>query len=152
MTDSAAQDAQDAPPEEPRARPQRSARLVFTQAVLGLQAFATLFAATFVSGLANAGVVTASQGAIWGLGIWLMLMLGYAAGQQKKRWGVWLGWVLQAPLIAAYFIDPAIAIIGVMFLALWITALRLGGRIDRERAERLAAADSASTTSRLAQP
>ena len=86
-----------------------------------------------------------------------MVMLGYAAGQQKKRWGVWLGSVLQAPLILGYFIDPAIAIIGVMFLALWITALRLGGRIDRERAERLAAAaetpaDPALTADPAAEP
>ena len=121
-------------------KPQRSAKLVFTQTVLGLEAIAALFAATFVSGMARAGVVNASQGAIWGLGLWLMVMLGYAVGQQKKSWGMWLGWVLQLPLLLGYFIDPAIAIIGVMFLALWITALRLGGRIDRERAERLAAA------------
>jgi len=126
-------------------KPQRSAKLVFTQTVLGLEALAALFAATFVSGLARAGFVSASQGAIWALGLWLMFMLGYAVGQQRKRWGVWLGWVLQVPLILGYFIDPAIAIIGVMFLALWITALRLGGRIDRERAERLAAVDEAAT-------
>jgi len=93
--------------------------------------------------MANAGAVKASAGAIWGLGLWLVFMLGYATGQQKKAWGEWLGWALQAPLILGFFIDPAIAIIGVMFLALWITALRLGGRIDRERAERIAAEASA---------
>ena len=108
-----------------------------------------------ISGLARAGFVDASQGAIWGLGLWLMVMLGYAVGQQKKRWGVWLGSVLQAPLILGYFIDPAIAIIGVMFLALWITALRLGGRIDRERAERVTAERLTSeqlTAEHLAEP
>ena len=137
-------DAQDqAPAAQPR--PQRSARLVFTQAVLGLQAFGALFATTFVAGMANAGAVDASAGAIWGLGLWLVVMLGYAAGQQKKTWGMWLGWVLQAPMIVGFLIDPAIAIIGVMFLALWITALRLGGRIDRERAERIAAATAAES-------
>ncbi len=108
--------------------------------MLGLQAMGALFATTFVAGMSNAGAVDASAGAIWGLGLWLVVMLGYAAGQQKKRWGVWLGWVLQVPMIVGFLIDPAIAIIGVMFLALWITALRLGGRIDRERAERIEAA------------
>lgn len=136
------QESVEAAPSAPR--PQRPAKLVFTQAVLGLQAFGALFATTFVAGMANAGAVKASAGAIWGLGLWLVVMLGYAAGQQKKPWGVWLGWVLQAPMILGFFIDPAIAIIGVMFLALWITALRLGGRIDRERAERDAAAMSGS--------
>lgn len=130
--------------EAPAARPQRPAKLIFKQAVLGLQALAALFAATFVAGMANAGAVEASAAAIWGLGLWLVVMLGYAAGQQKKRWGEWLGWALQAPLILGFLIDPAIAIIGVMFLALWITALRLGGRIDRERAERDAAAAGAA--------
>jgi hypothetical protein len=117
----------------------RSAKLTFTQAILGLEALAALFATLLVVGMSNAGVVKASAGAIWGLGLWLTLMLGYAAGQQKKPWGVWLGWVLQAPLILGFFIDPAITIIGVIFLALWIAALRIGGRIDSERAERDAA-------------
>ena len=70
-------------------------------------------------------------------------MLGYAAGQQKKPWGKWLGWVLQVPMLLGFLIDPAIAIVGVMFLALWIAALRIGGRIDRERAERDEAAAAA---------
>ena len=130
----------DAAPEfAPGYKALRSAKLTFTQTILGLEALAALFATTFVAGMANAGAVKASAGAIWGLGLWLVLMLGYAAGQQRKPWGVWLGWALQLPLILGFFIDPAIAIIGVIFLALWIAALRIGGRIDRERAERDAA-------------
>jgi len=127
----------------PGYKPLRSATLTFTQAILGLQALAALFATTFVAGMANAGAVEASSGVIWGLGLWLMVMLGYAAGQQKKPWGKWLGWALQVPLLLGFFIDPAIAIVGVMFLALWIAALRIGGRIDRERAERDDAAAAA---------
>lgn len=142
-----ARDAQEQPAQEqPTQRPPRSAKLVFTQTVLGLQALAALFAATFVYGMYNAGAVDASPAAIWGLGLWLMVMLGYAAGQQKKSWGVWLGWVLQVPMLLGFFIDSAITIIGAMFVLLWITALRLGGRIDRERAEyneRLAQAEQA---------
>ena len=120
-------------------RPQRSAQLIFRQAVLSLQAIAALFATLLVSGLARAGAVELTQGVIWTGGLMLMLWLGYAVGQQKKRWGLWLGWALQVPMIAAAVIDPAIAIIGVMFLGLWIMGLQLGGRIDRERAERLEA-------------
>jgi len=136
---------EDAVNEGAQARPQRSAQLTFKQTVLGLQAFGVLLATTFVAGMANAGAVDASAGVIWGLGLWLMVMLGYAVGQQKKRWGVWLGWALQVPMLAGFFIDPAIAIIGAMFLLLWITGLRLGGRIDRERAERLEAARAGAT-------
>lgn len=121
---------------EGTARPQRSARLIFTQAVLGLQGVAALFATLLASGLARAGAVDLTQGVIWTGGLGLMVWFFYAAGAQRKSWGVWMGWFLQLPLLLAGIIDPAIAIIGVMFLALWITALRLGGRIDRERAER----------------
>ncbi len=42
-------------------------------------------------------------------------------------------------MLVAGFVDTAVLIIGVMFLMLWITGLRLGGRIDRERAERIEA-------------
>ena len=70
----------DAAPEfAPGYKALRSAKLTFTQAILGLEALAALFATTFVAGMANAGAVKASAGAIWGLGLWLVLMLGYAA-------------------------------------------------------------------------
>lgn len=125
---------------EPAGRPPRPATLVFTQAVLALQSLAALFATLLVSGLGKAGTVSVPAGVTWGAGLSLVVLLGYAAGQQKKRWGRWLGWILQLPMLVAAVIDPAIAIIGFMFLGLWIMALRIGGRIDRERAERLVAA------------
>lgn len=117
-------------------RAQRPATLVFTQAVLALQACGALFAILVLWGLSRTGEVDAPVGVVWGGGTVLVVLLGYAAGQQRKGWGRWLGWVLQAPMLAAGLVEPAIAIIGAMFLALWITGLRLGGRIDRERAER----------------
>lgn len=115
---------------------QRPATLVFTQAVLVLQALAALFAALVVFGLNRAGEVTVPSAWTWGGGLGLMLALAYASGQQRKRWGRVLGWVLQAPMLLAGLIVPMIAVIGGMFLVLWVTGLRLGGRIDRERAER----------------
>ncbi|MDN4483759.1 DUF4233 domain-containing protein [Demequina lignilytica] len=124
----------------PMPRPQRPATLTFTQAILGLQAFAAIFAILLLWGLGRAGEVAAPAWLVWGCGLPFVLALGYAAGQQRKGWGRWLGWALQAPMLAAGLVEPAIALIGVIFLGLWIMALRLGGRIDRERAERDAAA------------
>jgi hypothetical protein len=120
-------------------KPQRSARLIFTQTVLGLQALAALFATLVTWGLSRTDLVNVSTGWIWGVGMVLMVALFYVAGKQKERWGIPAGWVLQAPMILAGLVVPAIAVIGVMFLGLWIMALRLGGRIDRERAERIEA-------------
>jgi hypothetical protein len=124
-------------PQPPRQRP---ATLIFTQSVLALQALAALFATLVVFGLSRAGEFDVPVGATWAAGLGLVLALGYAAGKQRTGWGRTLGWVLQAPMLAAGLLVPAIAIIGGMFVVLWIMGLRLGTRIDRERAERDAAA------------
>jgi hypothetical protein len=129
---------QDVPP----AKPQRPATLVFCQAVLMLEAFAALFGTLVAWSFARNGLIDASPGWVLGGGVALIVALGYASGQQKKRWGRALGWVLQVPMLVAGLLVPAIAVIGVVFIAIWITGLRLGGRIDRERAERDAAAAS----------
>jgi hypothetical protein len=121
--------------QEPAPR-QRPATLIFTQTVLALQSLAALFATLVVFGLSRAGEVALAPGWMWGGGLGLMVALAYASGQQRKRWGRKVGWVLQAPMLVAGTVVPAIALIGGMFLVLWITGLRLGSRIDRERAER----------------
>ncbi|SEJ50141.1 DUF4233 domain-containing protein [Demequina mangrovi] len=132
------------------ARPQRSARLIFCQAVLALEAFAALFATLVLWGLSRADEIDVPGAVVWGGGLGLMVLLGYAAGQQRKRWGLALGWALQVPMIVGGLIEPMIAIIGVAFLATWITGVRLGGRIDRERAERDAAAAAAEAAGETA--
>ena len=124
----------------PAAKPPRSAALVFTQSVLLLEAFVALFATLVAWSFAHNGLIDAAPGWVLGGGVALMLLLGYASGQQKKRWGRLLGWILQAPLLLAGLLLPAIAVVGVVFLVIWIMGVRLGGRIDRERAERDAAA------------
>lgn len=129
---------------EGAAKPQRPATLTFTQAVLGLQALAALFATLAAWGLSRTTEVSLSVGWIWGGGLLLMVALIYVAGKQKQTWGRIAGWVLQVPMILAGLIVPAIAAIGVMFLVLWIMGLRIGGRIDRERAERLETESSAT--------
>ncbi|WP_062465619.1 DUF4233 domain-containing protein [Demequina maris] len=120
------------------ARRQRPATLIFCQAVLALQSLAAFFAVLVLWGLDKAGEVDLSGGLLWGGGLGLVVAFGYAAGQQSKRWGRWLGWALQVPMLLAGFIEPTIAIIGGTFLLTWIIGLRLGSRIDRERAERAA--------------
>lgn len=126
------------------AAPQRPAVLVFTQAVLALQALVALFATLLTYGLDRAGEVSVPPGVIWGGGLGLMFALGYAAGQQRRSWGRWLGWALQLPMLAAGVIEAMIAVLGGVFLMLWITGIVLGSRIDRERAERAAAGEDAA--------
>jgi hypothetical protein len=52
----------------------------------------------------------------------------------RFRWGVWLGWVLQAALIALGILVPMMYVIGVGFALLWIWCFTRGRRIDAARA------------------
>ncbi|WP_062072944.1 DUF4233 domain-containing protein [Demequina sediminicola] len=113
----------------------RSAALVFTQAVLLLEAFCALFATLLLWGLARGGLIDAPVPWILGGGLVVTLLMAWASGQQSKSWGRPLGWAMQVPLLLGGFLDTAITVIGVVFLAIWIMGLRLGTKIDRERAE-----------------
>ena len=68
-----------------------------------------------------------------------MLSLLLAAGGLGRPGGYVVGSVLQGPVLAAGLLVPTMWVVGGVFVVLWVTALRLGGRIDRERTERSAA-------------
>lgn len=127
----------------PATRPQRPAVLVFTQAVLLLQGFVALFATLVLWSFARNALLGVEPWMALVGGLTLMVALLYASGKQAKRWGRILGWILQVPMLVAVFLEPAVAVIGAIFLILWIMALRIGSRIDRERKERDEAADAA---------
>jgi hypothetical protein len=44
------------------------------------------------------------------------------------------GSVAQVLVLAAGVVMPMMAVVGAVFVIMWVVALRLGGRIDRERA------------------
>lgn len=121
-------------PATPPARPARSAELTLAQAILALEALAALFATSLLAGFAKTGDVDLPSGAIWGGGFALTAIVFAGAGLQGRPWGRAFGWVLQVPMLAAGLVSPAIGVVGAMFVVLWFSALRLGGRIDRERA------------------
>jgi hypothetical protein len=119
-------------------RKQRPALVVFTQTTLLLESLATFFATLVTWGLGRADVVDVSTGAVWAAGSALAAAFAFASGRANTRWGRILGWVLHAPLIAGGFWVPAIAFVGIMFLGIYALGVRLGARIDRERAEHVA--------------
>jgi hypothetical protein len=114
---------------------QRSARRQFTATILGLEVLVVLFAALVVFGLrlVDPGPLAAGAGA---LGLSLVL----AAGLQGRPGGVVVGSVLQVPLTAVgvWLGMPMLVGIALLFVVLWVVGLRLGTRIDRERAARVA--------------
>jgi hypothetical protein len=112
----------------------RPAALTLGQAILGLEALAALFATSLVSGLARTGAGWPTQGWIWGVGLATAALLLVAAGTLGRPRGRVLGWGVQAPMILAGAVSLPVAMVGTVFLGLWIAALRIGDRIDRERA------------------
>jgi hypothetical protein len=114
---------------------QRSARRQFTATILGLEVFVVLFAALVAFGLrlVEPGPLVVGAGA---LGLSLVL----AAGLQGRSGGVVVGSALQVPLPLAgvWLAMPILVGIGLLFVVLWVVGVRLGTRIDRERAARAA--------------
>lgn len=51
-----------------------------------------------------------------------------------RPWFPVAGWVLQVAVVLCGVFEPMLAILGVVFGALWWTALRLGRRADAQRA------------------
>ena len=71
--------------------------------------------------------------ALW-IGLGLTVACLVAAGLLRLAWGYWLGWAIQVAAVALGFQIGAMFALGAVFLALWITAVRLGRTIDRDRA------------------
>ena len=102
--------------------------------VLGAQGLAIFFGALVARGLASAnGADTSSTFLLLGSGLAVLCIL--AAGVLRRPWGVTLGWGLQIATFAFGFIVPAMLVVGVLFGALWLTALVQGRAMDEHIAD-----------------
>lgn len=128
--------AQPEPTGAPRAP--RSARRQFAATILVLEAFVVGFAALVAFGLR-----IAPPSVVWGVAGALALSLLLSSGLLRTPAGYVAGSVLQVAVLATGVAVPMMFVVGAIFVVLWVVALRLGGRIDRERRERLEAVDAA---------
>jgi hypothetical protein len=71
--------------------------------------------------------------ALW-IGLGLMVGCLLVAGLLRYAWAYVLGWALQVAAIALGYGVSAMYVLGAIFLALWYSAYRLGGTIDRDKA------------------
>ena len=117
-------------PGAPRARRVRSTTESLLSIVLGLEAVLMFFVTLTAFGLKAVPPVTAFVG-----GGVLLVLLVLTAGLLRFRWGVWLGWVLQAVLIATGILLPIMFLIGAGFVGIWIYCFIKGRDIDRQRSQ-----------------
>ncbi|KQR11045.1 DUF4233 domain-containing protein [Cellulomonas sp. Leaf334] len=111
-------------------RRKRPAKPQFTQTILVLEAVLVFFATLVAYGLR-----LAEPAAIWWVGGALSVTLIVLSGLMTRPGGYVAGSVVQGVVLAVGFVIPMMFVVGGIFVILWIVALRLGGRIDRERAE-----------------
>jgi uncharacterized membrane protein len=71
-----------------------------------------------------------------------MIVVLIATQLQRYRWGVALGWVLQAALLALGFVTPIMFVVGAIFVALWIFCVVKARQLDN----RSRPADQATTS------
>jgi hypothetical protein len=116
-------------------RRKRPARPQFASTVLLLEAFLVLFATLVAFGLAVAARTGLSTGTVWLVGGVLMVVLVVLSRTVTRPGGYVAGSVAQALVLAAGVVVPMMVVLGGVFVLMWVVALRLGGRIDRERAE-----------------
>ena len=77
--------------------------------------------------------------AAWALAA-LAVLLVLAAGVVRRPGGIAVGWVLQVLVCLSGLLVPAMAVLGLIFLGVWVTALVYGAKGDRLAAENKAKA------------
>jgi len=106
----------------------RSPRRTLAATMLVLEAFAVFFAGLVAKDLSGLG--TGRSLALFG---GLAVACAITAGLLRSPVGYLIGSALQVVVLALGFWVPAMVAVGLIFLALWVTALRVGARIERER-------------------
>jgi hypothetical protein len=115
----------------PRPRRQRSLTESLLTIVLGLEAVLVFFVALTVYGLH-----ALPPAAAFGGGAALVIVLALATRVMRYSWGIWIGWVLQAVLLATGILLPALYIAAGFFVAMWIFCFVRARQIDRANSSR----------------
>ena len=111
-------------------RPKRPAKPQFTSMILVLEGVLVLFAALTAYGLRSA-----PPPVIWTVAGSMFLVLVVLSRLVTRPGGYVAGSVAQLLVIACGVVIPLMYVLGLLFAVLWFVSLRLGGRIDAERAE-----------------
>lgn len=108
----------------------RSATESLLSIVLALEAILVFFVM-----LTAFGLKALPPAAAFGGGVALIVVLVLTGRLVRYRWGVWLGWLLQALLVATGILLPIMYFIGLGFAAIWIFCFVKGGQLDRARTQ-----------------
>jgi hypothetical protein len=114
-------------------RRKRSVTESLLSIVLVLEAFVLFFASLTMFGLKVFEPVFPAWVALPAGAVAILVFLA-TTGVLRYPWGIAIGWVLQAGLIALGILTPFMFVIGGGFALLWIYCFTRGRRLDRGRA------------------
>jgi hypothetical protein len=104
---------------------------VLCSAVLGIEAIVVFLATS----LAASNGSVSNTALVWAGGLTLMVLLFLAIGTLRRPWGLTVGWILQAGVLATGLgVGWAMLVVGGIFVVLWWLAIHNGSRADATRA------------------
>ena len=122
---------------EPRTRRTRGAAESLASVVLGFESIVV-----FLGGLVLFGLEALPEGIEpwWGIvaGSVLAVLLIATAGVVRHTWGIALGWFWQLLIVLGGLLEPALALVGLIFGAMYAYATIKGASLDRRNAQRAA--------------
>jgi hypothetical protein len=121
--------AGDAPAGRPRRR--RGAAESLLSIVLVMEALTLFFVALVVNGRDLLPTPVAFGG-----GLAAIVVVVLVSRTVRWTWGIALGWVVQAGLVACGLFDPVMYVVAAIFVALWTFCLVKGTQLDRLNAAR----------------
>jgi hypothetical protein len=98
--------------------------------VVGCQALIMCFWAFVAYGLAKGEGHHGDSMTYLYLGLGLAVICIFASASMRRPFGALLGWLVQLCSLLATLVVPMMFFVGVIFLALWITALYQGRKMD----------------------
>jgi len=108
----------------------RSATESLLSIVLVLESLLVFFLTLVVFSL---GILPAAPAFTGGAILFAVLVL--VGRLTRHEWGVWLGWALQAVILATGILVPIMFLIGAGFVGLWTYCFITGKRLDRRNAQ-----------------
>lgn len=107
--------------------PWRSFRGVMAGTLI-LEAVVVLLALPVVA-VAKGGLTVVTGGYLIGFALVLVVL----AGVQGRGWAIWVNVAMQVVLVAGMLVHPAVGLIGVIFLAVWLLVAYLRGEVLRRQ-------------------
>ena len=104
--------------------------------VLGGQAVCILLGALVARALTAAGDDPGQSTTYLVVGFGLAALSVVAAGMTRRPWGLTLGWAVQVLTLLSALVVPMMLVVGLFFIALWLTCLVKGAQIDAKVAAR----------------